>query len=403
MLQSPLDLVGSRLLALVYGGLVYAAMFAVAAIVVRRGTAKTLTENQFGRVGSLDGLRGMLALGVFVHHSVTSYVWATTGVWSWGPNAVLNQLGQTTVALFFMTTGFLFALKAMKPIAWIGFYLTRIARLAPLYFLVVIAVFIIVFTVTGELRESPLLIARELLQWLAFVCFGRPDVNAFAHTWILIAGVNWSLKYEILFYALAVPMLYWLNAVSSSTVALAVVIVLLLGTTLLYRATARMNADLLYNAHFLGGIAVAYAYSIPRLRSAVQSAGSRWLGAVAALSLVFMVNADSAKAVAASILIFSAVIGNASMFGLLKTRPAIWLGDVSYGIYLLHGLCLWLAYRIVKVPLSGLGFVFFALVICMLAVVAATFSYLYLELPVMKYAKARRIPTAVTDGVSSAV
>ena len=57
---------------------------------------------------TIDGLRGYLAFLVFMHHSVVWYFFLRTNEWNVPPTNLFIHFGQTSVALFFMVTGFLF-------------------------------------------------------------------------------------------------------------------------------------------------------------------------------------------------------------------------------------------------------------------------------------------------------
>src|ERR1700730_13991860 len=65
------------------------------------------------RFASLDGLRGFLALGVFLHHGI---IWH--GIIASQPRPPLGPyckyLGQGSVIFFFLITGFLFWTKVVK-------------------------------------------------------------------------------------------------------------------------------------------------------------------------------------------------------------------------------------------------------------------------------------------------
>src|SRR5579862_6911783 len=63
---------------------------------------------------AIDGLRGYLALSVFLHHSCVWYFYLRTGKWELPPSRLYVQLGQSSVALFFMITGFLFYSKLLQ-------------------------------------------------------------------------------------------------------------------------------------------------------------------------------------------------------------------------------------------------------------------------------------------------
>lgn len=52
------------------------------------------------RYTSLDGLRGYLALAVFLSHSSIWYFYLRSGTWQVPPSNVYTQLGQSSVILF---------------------------------------------------------------------------------------------------------------------------------------------------------------------------------------------------------------------------------------------------------------------------------------------------------------
>jgi len=60
------------------------------------------------RFESLDGLRGLLAISVFIHHINVWYGYLQSGNWMEPNSNLFNQLGQSSVALFFMISSFLF-------------------------------------------------------------------------------------------------------------------------------------------------------------------------------------------------------------------------------------------------------------------------------------------------------
>src|SRR3979490_3443378 len=60
------------------------------------------------RTETLDGLRGFLALSVFIHHFVITHRYLQSGIWDYPPSAFYTLLGQVGFGVFFMITGFLF-------------------------------------------------------------------------------------------------------------------------------------------------------------------------------------------------------------------------------------------------------------------------------------------------------
>jgi peptidoglycan/LPS O-acetylase OafA/YrhL len=395
----PLQLEFHPLLSLVYAISLYALMLLLANRLLKLdGVARSVTTAS-SRYGHLDGLRGILATGVFVHHTFTAHRYFMTGEWAWSTSPIPNQLGQTTVALFFMITGFLFTLKSIKPrLRWKALYVSRVARLWPLYAVVVLALFALILAASrGVPREPPAALASEFLQWITFTCFGSPDINTKPMTWTMIAGVSWTLKYEVIFYLAAIPAIHllsrWISTRAAGAIAATTLVLLLM-----YRQASgngNTSGNSLYAAHFLCGILVAYAFELPNWRALIGTTAIRWAAVAAALGLLTMTNAYSAGAVLATLTIFAAVVGGASVFGLLESRAAIWLGDISYGIYLLHGLLLWTVFTAVrhKADLGAmtLGVYWTMMLLVSVGVVAlASLSYVVLEKPIMRLATVER-------------
>jgi peptidoglycan/LPS O-acetylase OafA/YrhL len=374
----------------------YLIAWATAALLLRRAAIARAVESAVGRHASIDGLRGVLATAVFVCHSVAAHGWFVRGRWQWSGNAVLDHCGQTAVAMFFMITGFLFTQKAgAASIDWLALYRSRAARLWPLYALVVCVVFALALAHTGFTPREPLpVLLRQFLQWLAFVCFGRPDVNGIALTWTMIAGVNWSLKYEVIFYVFGVPALHLCARLMSARTALAVALALL-AAVLTWRVHVQDTADYkLWTAHFLGGVAVAYAMAWPAARALLAGRPLHWIAALAFALLPLWPHAWDWPAVLITLLAFAAVAGGASACGLLHSRPARWLGEASYGVYLLHGLLLWTVFGALHAcgRLPGLGtpaFLLLAVGLSATLVVLASVSHLVVERPAILWARRR--------------
>lgn len=401
--MTPASLEFSPIAATLYALSIYAFMALLAYPLLRYEALGREITSASSRYGSIDGLRGLLAVGVFVHHSFTAWGYFATGDWRWSSSALLNHLGQTTVAMFFMITGFLFTIKASAPqIDWKRLYIGRIARLLPLYAVVVCVLFSIVFVLSGgQLREPPLLIAKEFIQWLTFVCFGRPDVNAQPMTWTMIAGVNWSLKYEVIFYLFGVPAIYLIIRASSVGSLLGLSFVSLTALLVVQAHSGSLDGHRLYAGHFLCGILIASMYLIPDARKIIQGSWIRYLAILSTVLLFQMTDASNSMSVLLTAVIFSSIVGGGSIFGLLRTRGAMWLGDISYGIYLVHGLVLWIAlsaFRELADP-AGLPLMpFWAIVLSLsfLVLLLSSLSYVYLEKPMMRYATTKSRAAAST-------
>lgn len=391
--MSPGGLAQYPFLVFVYAASIYLFSVLMAKVMLRFDCFSTSLTQHSNRFGSIDGLRGLLATSVFVSHSYVAYVYFTEGTWQVSPNALLNHLAMTSVALFFMITAFLFTIKASAPkIQWKRLYVSRLYRLFPLYAIVVLCVFAIVFLVSnGELRESSRQIATEFGHWVTFCCFGRPDINGYPKTWTIIAGVNWTLRIEILFYVVAVPSLHFFLRVVSHRVACIAAVSALIGLLAyrLYAAPAgKFGLMTLFAAHFTCGIVAALALTYPGIKSFCERKAFRYLSVAALVPFFVFNNADSWIVVLSTLIVFASVVGGSSLFGLLNTKAAIWLGDISYGIYLIHGMVLWLCLYLLREAgvIAYISLPMYWLIMLLVSaavVVLSSFSYAYLEKPCM--------------------
>jgi peptidoglycan/LPS O-acetylase OafA/YrhL len=327
----------SLAVALIYTVSIYLIVVAFSSALVKfnSSVASALVKDD-SRYGCIDGLRGLLALGVLIHHSYAAFGYFTTEKWIWSDSALLNHLGSTSVAVFFMITAFLFTSRLIsgKPIVWSSLFLTRMARLAPLYVVFVGCATLSVFYFSEwHVREPLSKLAAEVANWLAFVVFSRPDINAMPETWTLVAGVNWSLKYEWLFY-LCLPLLYHILQPFNSCL----LSVLGAGLFLLAGVMARyVNPYLL---HFSCGIAIALLYRDPLFHKITATKWFRILALACLISLLFFKNSSTIPALLVAVT-FASVVGGDSIGGILRWKGVKWLGEISYGVYLIHGLVLY--------------------------------------------------------------
>jgi peptidoglycan/LPS O-acetylase OafA/YrhL len=301
------------------------------------------------RLGCIDGLRGYLALGVFIHHFAVTRQYKTTGEWARPDGRFLANCGDVAVALFFMITGFLFVNRLLdnhaqgRPMRWGPFFIARVFRLFPLYIAVVAAIFAIVFAVGGaELRETPFVLFKRAAQWMLFM---TPDINRFPDTDLIVAGVTWTLRYEWVFY-LALPLVA-LMLRGRGRILLSIAAAL---TLLFFFRPVAIPVVKLFTAYFIlfwaGGVA-AWAWRRETLKRWARTPAAA--GVAAAALLLALLGFDDTLAPAPALLMtvffVTVALGN-SLGGLLNLRLSIVLGDISYSIYLLHGIVLYLAFSV---------------------------------------------------------
>jgi peptidoglycan/LPS O-acetylase OafA/YrhL len=319
--------------------LAVAAVYLVAIATLHTRVGSMIHIPKGDRFASLDGLRGLLAIFVLCHHSLYWYGRVTAGTWSM-PSMLFENLGKASVCLFFMVSSFLFYNKVLaiqsSPMDWPRFAISRALRLTPLY-LLAMALLMIEVGVASEwhLNESPLTLLKSIVSWLGFTILGTPDINQIKNTNLIIAGVTWSLVYEWIFYA-ALPIIALLSArkVPFSALLLSAVISLLL-----YRL---IHPDPFILIAFLGGIAAAVIVRWGKLNALLRS---NWIAPILILLLyqswTLHYKPWNPQTLLILTIVFTAISAGNSIFGTLDKPVPRKLGEVSYGIYLFHGLILY--------------------------------------------------------------
>ena len=144
-----------------------------------------------GRIGELDVMRGLAALGVVVYHF--TYVYEA----SYNPyEATLFQfpLGHYGPHLFFMISGFVIFMTLEKTATALDFIVSRFSRLFPCYWAAVILTYFIVSRYL--LMPSQLMAVSAKDAWINLTMM-QEWLNSTS-----IDGVYWTMEAELTFYFL---------------------------------------------------------------------------------------------------------------------------------------------------------------------------------------------------------
>ena len=275
----------------------------------------------------LDGIRGVAIALVVLSHALQ-------------PTRILEGGGFVGVNLFFVLSGFLITSilvdehRATGRISLRGFYERRLRRLGPAL-IVFLAVFLAWSAVAGLDRRADV---------LAALFYGSDVVEATGGTMHEL-GHLWSLAVEEQFYLvwpLALIGLLWLGR-RAPRVVLGLVVVLAAWRLVVFVATldwARVyfGPDTVAVALVAGAALAMTPVDIRRPR-AVGAAGfvvllvlALTLGHSMAPSATILLLLGIPVAVGASVALLA---GAASVPG-LSSRPLVWLGGISYALYLWH-------------------------------------------------------------------
>jgi peptidoglycan/LPS O-acetylase OafA/YrhL len=335
------------------------------------------------RYSAIDGLRGFLALSVFVFHLIVTHRFIETGAWDAPSFRFYALLGPVGVSLFFMITGFLFWGKMLRVEGhprWRELYIGRLFRIGPMYLFVVLAMLYIVFARTGfQLHEPAGVVAGSILQWLALGAIDtQPDVNAYQAS-LVLAKVTWTISYEWAFYASLMATAYFARG-RRHLISVFGALALCLAGKIFLRIDAMGFAVL-----FLSGMAVAsllHENMKPRISPNVSSAM-----ALACLTVIFATSGGGYGATTAVLLalFFYLVCSGATLFGLLTTTAAHRLGNVSYSLYLMQGLVLAIVFSNDSIRTfamaSPLGYWAIGVVSACVLLLGSSLGYVFIERP----------------------
>ncbi len=327
-----------------------------------------------GRLEPLDGLRGLAALWVFAGHAVGM------------SGAIVPVLGRPLLAvdLFMMLSGALMVYQTgvreaneplTAPSTWVRFWLRRFFRIAPVFYLA-FAVAMIMGPWQGEFRQAIAAANERAFDWARYN--DQSPTNLFLHLSFIFGLVpayadrsplpDWSISLEMQFY-LVFPFILLLlrriGFIAGSVVLLAGVglLWLLVGDWMAAFSPSRPAALPLRLNIFLAGMLVMRARDL---------AAPPRLGLVAAAVLLAIIPLNTVENPVELVVrgLSVAVLAMAIIPGLIPSRlieiPAGWgrtllswnplraLGDVSYGVYLVHLLVLVPVVALVNDELGGL-------------------------------------------------
>lgn len=296
------------------------------------------------RYTEIDGIRGYLALFVFLHHSYIWHVYLNTNKWEEPQSNLFNHFGQTSVSLFFIITAFLFTTKLLESkkddFEWIKYIKSRFFRMFPMYFISIIAIFIIVFIESNfEIKENVITIFKSSLSWLFFTINGSNEINGFDNTYLIDAGVTWTLPYEWMFYFL-LPIL-------ALAFKLKVNLKIIISFTGMFIMIALLNkAKFTPFIPFISGVLCAlliYKYNLRHLfQKNIYSIISILL---MACSIFFVHRGNRPIPVIITTFLFILIACGNNFFGILSQLFSRKLGQITYSIYLIHGIVLFLVFH----------------------------------------------------------
>jgi peptidoglycan/LPS O-acetylase OafA/YrhL len=293
-----------------------------------------------GRYASIDGMRGFLAIGVFIHHSAVWHQYLQTGIWDAPKSNLYCQLGQTSVALFFMITSFLFVSKLLNAeknkFSWKNFFISRIFRLSPMYYFSLMVIIIIVMFSSGwQMNSSPRDLLSSIMNWGFFTLLAAPAINGSDLTSLINARVVWSLPYEWLFY-FCLPLISVL-LFRKEKLPYGFIVLGLIFTYIFYEFHG-VIISCIYP--FIGGIIAAMFVKLIPFKKKSNPFVQAMCSVIILSCLILLKQESPVQNTALLTIAFTLVAYGNSLSGILKNSTLRLLGEISYSTYLLHGIVL---------------------------------------------------------------
>jgi len=300
------------------------------------------------RLPGLDLTRGLCAILVCIYHVLT---------WTGGPR--LYTVGTYCVYVFFVVSGaslYLgYAERCRTAIDIRNFYARRYMRLAPLYIAV-----IVLGLALGAIFSAPRPEAWKILA-NASLLFGLTGAG---NTSIVTGG--WSIGIEVIFYLLF-PLLLLVMRTRLALLATLAALAVQLGyvnqvlgpAASLHEARLAYTQPLSFIFYFVAGMLLGKLLRGAARPAALKPAALYWLPMLAGLAAIALWQSPDARSALigpAGLLLSLIAVAVAASGALIRLQGvplklALFVGNTSYGVYLLHPLI----YRVCRRLFDGLA------------------------------------------------
>ena len=331
----------------------------------RSGAARVETVTH-PRVGELDALRGLAALGVVAFHYTTFYQKEHGHLQPLGFGFPAGNYG---VHLFFLISGFVIFMTLERTRTAMDFVVSRFSRLFPAYWAAIAITAGVVYAI-GMPQQ------RIAMADLAANVTMLEEVLGFEH----LDGSYWTLEVELFFYA---QMLFWF--MSGQLKRIHWIIAAWLAMTVIYAETERHHLHFSYTLRELLILRHIpfFALGILFYRIHARSGSPFQNLALIALSLAAIgLSMPPVYLLAGTVCCAIFALFVTGRLRWLSAVPFVFLGSISYSLYLLHqAIGFALIHRLEAAGVSSLAAVGIVVLVVLALATALTFA---VERPVMR-------------------
>jgi len=341
------------------------------------------------KIDALTGLRFCAAYVVLISHIL--------GVYSLG----IDDAGGVSVQLFFTLSGFVMYLNyyhkiATRQISFKRFFLLRLVRLYPVYFLsiTVYLLFLLHSMHFSQLRTFYVANLLMVQSWMGKMIYAFSPINA----------PSWSVSNEMFFYVAFFFIAYTLTMKKLFRYFIAYLVISILCIFYLKTKPNLISFKWVWYINplftltqFMIGYFVGYLYTkCQEHKLTVTNAMNRRYAATATLAFIalfgfqFILPMDAywysvlITSVMSAYLIFNLAYFQGSLSRFLSTRPMVLLGESSYSLYLIHWLII-----MVLLPAFVKNTVLLYITKFTVPVICSVAVYTFYEIKIYRYLKAK--------------
>lgn len=275
------------------------------------------------RLKEVDALRGVAAMAVVLFHLTTQF----ERLFSPADKASLSfDHGHYGVNLFFVISGFVIFMTLERTRTAGDFLVSRFSRLFPTYWLAVL----LTFTITHALGLPGKLVSAMSGLANALMFHGLLRVPH-------VDGVYWTLEVELLFYCGMLALFVWgqLHRVFTIVMGFLLLRWVYFGCQLWWQVDLPFILWRLLILQYLPWFTLGLAaYALTRTGHSTQKVPA--LAAMALALATLGVTESPALAVLGGVFFTLVLLAVRSRLALLRLPVLVWLGAISYPLYLLH-------------------------------------------------------------------
>lgn len=304
------------------------------------------------RIPELDGVRGVAILMVLLWHYVQNQLVAEAGSVLASVKLSLG-FAWSGVDLFFVLSGFLITGILLeqkgKSNYFKVFYIRRVCRIFPLYYLYLFIFILMLYVGAGESGFLNNLVRLDGVPVWSYATYTQNILmglkNSAGPDWL---GVTWSLAIEEQFYLVLPFIIYFI-----SEKRLPVIFIWIVLTAIYFRfsmpgLSAYINTPWRADSLMIGAL-LAYYIRMPGFIAYIEArrryllvllvlltAGLFFANNAGKLSLGGAVTHISLAVLFGLLILYVIIYREGYIAGFMRSRMLMWLGGISYGVYLFH-------------------------------------------------------------------